>query len=264
MNKDWKKMIVAITGASSGIGEQIAYHVAKRGGTPILLARSYDKLVERKKWIHKHTGVEPFAYMLDVTDENNISTVFSKINKEVGQIDVLINNAGIGVFQLAHEIELQTVKNMFQVNVFGAIACTQAVLTEMMERKEGHIIFIASQAGKLATPKSGAYGATKHAILGYANSLRMEQRETGVHVSVVNPGPVNTPFFDTADQSGTYRKNVARYMLTPEKVAEHTVRLIEKPRREVNLPYWMGVGTKLYQLFPSLVETVAGEQLRKK
>lgn len=264
MKKEWEEMIVAITGASSGIGEQIAYKVAERGGTPILLARSSDKLVELQKAIYKSTGVEAFVYSLDVTNEQDVSLVFEKIKEEVGFIDVLINNAGFGVFEMAHEAQLHMVKEMFNVNVFGAIACTQAVLEQMMEAGEGQIIFVASQAGKLATPKSSAYGATKHAILGYANSLRMEQKDTGVKVSTVNPGPVQTPFFDRADKSGAYKKNVEPYMLSPEKVAEKTVRLIEKPKREVNLPGWMGVGTKLYQIFPSLVEKIAGNQLRKK
>lgn len=264
MKNRLQNKIVAITGASSGIGEQMAYKVAEGGGVPILLARSHDKLVQIQKRIYDETNVEPFVYKLDVTDDENISAVFNTIKKEVGDLDVLINNAGFGVFEYAHEAELKTVKEMFSVNVFGAIACTQHVLKEMMGRRKGHIIFIASQAGKLATPKSSAYGATKHAILGFANSLRMEQHDTGVKVSVVNPGPVRTPFFQIADKTGTYEKNVDRFMLTPEQVAEKTIRLIEKPKREVNLLWWMGVGTKLYQVFPSLVETVAGKQLRKK
>ncbi|MDG5787710.1 SDR family oxidoreductase [Evansella sp. AB-P1] len=255
---------VVITGASSGIGEQLSYEVAKRGGTPIMLARSYDKLVDLADQIEKETDVKPIVYRVDVAEEESVKGVFAKVEKENGPIDVLINNAGFGVFEPAHESSLGDVKLMFNVNVFGAIGCTQAVLPSMMNRKKGHIIFVASQAGKLATPKSSAYSATKHAVLGYANSLRMEMQEESIYVSVVNPGPVKTQFFDLADRTGDYKKSVARFMITAEEVAKKTVNLIEKPKRELNLPAWMNVGTKFYQVFPSLVEKIAGNQLRKK
>lgn len=255
---------VVITGASSGIGEKLSFEVAKKGATPIMLARSFEKLTQIAKKIQLETGISPFTYKLDVSNEDAVKEVFQNIYDDVKQIDVLINNAGYAHFDLAHESTMNSVKNMFNVNVFGSIACTQMTLPHMMKRQSGHIIYIASQAGKLATPKSSAYSATKHAILGYANSLRMELEGSGIQVSVVNPGPVRTSFFSTADKTGEYEKSVQRFMLTPEFVASKTVELIQKPRREVNLPGWMNIGTKLYQLFPGIVEKVAGSQLRKK
>ncbi|MDQ0256179.1 short-subunit dehydrogenase [Evansella vedderi] len=255
---------VVITGASSGIGEKMAFETANRGWTPIMLARSYDKLMKSADQIKKDTGVSPYIFQLDVTDQQGIETTFAEIIETIGPIDVLINNAGFAVFELAHESSMEIAKSMFQVNVFGAVACTKAVLPKMMERNSGHIIFIASQAGKLATPKSSIYSATKHALLGYANSLRMELGGTGIQVSTVNPGPIRTPFFDTADETGQYRKNVERFMLDPEIVAARTIDLIKRPKRELNLPKWMGIGTKIYQLFPGVVERIAGSQLSKK
>lgn len=255
---------VVITGASSGIGEKMAFVAAERGMTPIMLARSHEKLLHTAEIIEKKTGITPFTFPLDVTDEEAVISTFQEIERKAGPFDVLINNAGFAVFEFANQSSMGTTKSMFQVNVFGAIACTQAVLPSMLKRGKGHIIFIASQAGKLATPKSSGYSATKHALLGYANSLRMELKGTGLHVSSVNPGPIQTPFFDRADETGQYRKSVERFMLDPDKVARKTVDLIEKPKREVNLPGWMGFGTKLYQLFPGLVEGLAGSQLSKK
>ena len=98
----------------------------------------------------------------------------------------------------------------------------------MLKENKGHIINIASQAGKLATPKSSGYSASKHAVLGFTNSLRMELAKTDIYVTAVNPGPIQTNFFSIADQSGNY-----------EKSAEKTVNIIGKPKREVNLPKWM-------------------------
>ncbi|MCD8508971.1 MAG: SDR family oxidoreductase [Bacillus sp. (in: Bacteria)] len=255
---------VVITGASSGIGEKMAFETAERGMTPIMLARSHERLLHTAKLIKNKTGITPVIFPLDITDEQAVAATFREIESQVGSIDVLINNAGFAIFELACKSSMETTKSMFQVNVFGAIACTQAVLPSMLERNKGHIIFIASQAGKLATPKSSGYSATKHALLGYANSLRMELKGTGIYVSSVNPGPIQTPFFDRADETGQYRKSVERFMLDPDKVASKTVDLIKSPKREINLPGWMGLGTKMYQLFPSLVEGLAGSQLRKK
>nr|WP_090886835.1 SDR family oxidoreductase [Evansella caseinilytica] len=255
---------VVITGASSGIGKELAFAVAARGGTPVMLARSRDRLFELAEEMEKQTGIVPLVHQMDVTDPTAVENTFSHIGKQVDKIDVLINNAGFGIFEYAHKTTLETMKSMFDVNVFGAVSCTQAVLGDMMTRRGGHIIFVASQAGKLATPKSSAYSATKHALLGYANSLRMEVAASGIRVSVVNPGPVRTSFFDNADRDGNYRQNVESFMLDPIKVADKTIKLIEKPKREVNLPGWMNIGTKLYQLFPGLVEKVAGKQFHRK
>src|SRR5690554_1142690 len=101
--KQWQGMIVVITGASSGIGENIAHGVAKQGATPVLLARSYEKLMILKEQIQEEAGVTAIAYALDVTEESSVFNVFSKIKNEVGRVDVLINNAGFGVFEAAHE-----------------------------------------------------------------------------------------------------------------------------------------------------------------
>ncbi|MBU9714733.1 SDR family NAD(P)-dependent oxidoreductase [Evansella tamaricis] len=259
----WDGKHIVITGASSGIGEWIAREVAGRGGTPIMLARSYEKLSQTATEIERDTGIVPIVFALDITDAEQVERIFQKIHT-IGEIHGLINNAGFAIFEYVQDASLDQIKSMFDVNVFGAVACTKEVLPSMHRNGTGHIVFIASQAGKLATPKSSGYSATKHAILGFANSLRLELAGSGIHVSSVNPGPVRTPFFDLADQSGEYQKNVERYMLDAEDVARKTVNLFEKPKRELNLPGWMSMGTKLYQLFPGLVEAVAGKQFRKK
>ena len=104
------------------------------------------------------------------------------------------------------------------------------------ESKSGHIINIASQAGKIATPKSSVYSATKHAVLGYTNSLRMELSDFQIKVTAVNPGPIGTDFFTIADESGTYAKSVQRYILKPEYVAKKVVDAMLTSTREINLP----------------------------
>ena len=256
--------VIVITGASSGIGEQVAMQVAEQGATPVLIARTEEKLKALAEKIKETYNRPCYYYVLDVSEEMEVQSVFSKVLQEVGRIDILVNNAGFGIFKTFEDASMDEVKDMFQVNVFGLVACTKAVLTYMVKRNEGHIINIASLAGKIATPKSSAYAATKHAVLGFTNSLRMELSSTNVFVTAINPGPIDTNFFEIADQSGTYVKNMGRYMLKPTYVAEQIVKSMQTKKREVNLPKWMGIGPKLYALFPGLFERVAGKSLSKK
>lgn len=255
---------VAITGASSGIGKEMALEVAKRGGTPILLARSEEKLKQISQQILTDTGIEAPFYRLDITDLDAIRKTFERIHQEIGDITTLINNAGFAKFDSVLDASMKAADEMFQVNVLGTIACTKEVLPYMKKNQYGQIIFVASQAAKLATPKASVYSATKHAVLGFANALRMELHDDPIHVSVVNPGPIRTEFFSIADQTGEYEKNIEKFILEPEVVAKKIVQLIRKPKRELNLPLWMGTGTTLYQLFPTVVEKIAGKQFRKK
>lgn len=256
--------VVVITGASSGIGEQMARKVASLGGRPILLARSRKKLEVICEDINQNNQTQAVYYPLDVSDVKAVETVFQQIYAEVGSIDILVNNAGFGVFDLADEAKMEDIQSMFQVNVIGLIACTKAVLPKMLQENKGHIINLASIAGKLATPKSSVYAATKHAVLGFTNSLRMEVAKTNIQISAVNPGPIETNFFQTADKTGTYVKNVKSYMLSAETVATKVIKLMQNPRREINLPRWMNWGSILYHLFPTIADKVMGSLLNKK
>lgn len=256
--------IIVITGASSGLGQTLAIDVAKEGGIPILLARSTDKLKAASQKILEMTGTNAPFFTLDVSDNEAVTKTFAEIIDTYHKVDVLINNAGYAIFDTFLDAKAEDIKGMFDVNVFGLIACTKAVLPSMLKENKGHIINIASQAGKLATPKSSVYSATKHAVLAISNSLRMELVNTNIYISAVNPGPIKTPFFERADTTGNYMKNVEKFMLEPGFVSKKIVQLIEKPKREINLPAWMGIGTTSYQLFPGLVERVAGKKLNQK
>src|SRR5690606_13325587 len=108
------------------------------------------------------------------------------------------------------------------------------------ERGSGAIVNIASIAGKMATAKSAAYSATKHAVLGFTNALRQELHGTGVRVMAVNPGPVATGFFDVADPGGEYANRVSRFMVTPERVARAALDGLARGKAEVNVPSWLG------------------------
>ncbi|WP_040208222.1 SDR family NAD(P)-dependent oxidoreductase [Neobacillus jeddahensis] len=255
---------IVITGASGGIGAEIAKLSAARGANLVLLARSIDKLEQLQTRLEQNHQVKVDVFQLDVSDTEKVKEVFEQIFEKIGQIDILVNNAGFGVFREAHEATMDEIKGMFNVNVVGLMACTSMVLPRMRTRRYGHIINIASQAGKLATPKSSVYSATKHAVLGYTNSLRMELDDYNVQVTSVNPGPIATNFFTIADEQGTYVKNVQRFMLQPEYVAQKVVNSMLTKTREINLPRWMNMGSVAYVLFPRLYERIGKRLLPSK
>lgn len=134
----------------------------------------------------------------------------------------------------------------------------------MIERNAGQIINVASLAGKVSTPKSTVYSASKHAVLGFTNGLRMELEGTNVHVTAVNPGPIKTNFFDIADPEGNYASKMERMILDPDYVASQVVNVIGKNKREVNLPFSLSLGARLYQWFPRLSEVIAGRFFKMK
>ncbi|MFK2824285.1 SDR family oxidoreductase [Bacillus sp. B190/17] len=255
---------IVITGASSGLGVEIAKQAAAEGARLILLARRSDRLEEVKESIRRTFSTEVYSYSVDISQKEEIENVFMHVLQHVSEIDILVNNAGFGVFSEAHEAKWEETEAMFRVNVLGLIACTQMVIPHMKARGSGHIINIASQAGKMATPKSSVYAATKHAVLGYTNSLRMEMARDGVRVTAVNPGPIATEFFTLADPSGSYVANVGRWMLKPEKVARKVVGAMGTAKREINLPRWMSTGSLIYTLFPRTVERLGRKAFFKK
>lgn len=264
VNDRLKGKNVVITGASGGIGAEMATLCAEAGARLVLMARSIDKLEKLKSDLQTRFKVDVLVYQLDVSDTNAIQTVFSDMLDRLGHVDILVNNAGFGIFRAAHEASIEEIKNMFEVNVVGLMACTSMVLPKMRERRLGHIINIASQAGKMATPKSSVYSATKHAVLGYSNSLRMELDDYGIYVTTVNPGPIATNFFNIADEGGTYLKNIQRWVLQPEYVARQVVERMLTKTREINLPRWMNTASIFYTLFPRIVERVGKRAFNQK
>ncbi|HWO75750.1 MAG TPA: SDR family oxidoreductase [Bacillus sp. (in: firmicutes)] len=255
---------VVITGASSGIGAKIAVLCAQSGANVILLARSWDKLQTLKQEIEENYPVSVWIYKLDIANTDEIQRIFAQITAEVPSIDVLVNNAGFGIFETVEEAKIEHAKAMFETNVIGLIGCTKMVLPGMKARKQGHIINIASIAGKIATPKSSIYSATKHAVLGFTNALRLEVAEDGIFVTAVNPGPIETNFFNIADQTGSYVKNVRKIMLSSDQVAGAVVKRMLSRTREINLPRWMNAGDVLFTLFPKTFERLGKKAIFKK
>ncbi|WP_150269756.1 SDR family NAD(P)-dependent oxidoreductase [Paenibacillus tepidiphilus] len=252
--------VVVITGASSGIGALTAQLLSRRGAIPVLLARSEEKLQQVAAELPGVFGL----YVCDVRDEEMVNRVFADILSAYGRIDILLNNAGYGKFADFTEMESAEFDDMMDVNYMGIVRCTKAAVPHMLARGSGQIVNVASMAGKIGSSRAVAYTATKHAVLGFTNALRQELRKRGIVVSAVNPGPIATDFFKIADPSGSYEKNVARMMMTPEHVAEKIVQLMEKGKEEVDLPRLAAIGIRLYGLFPRLADKLTYNAMNRK
>ncbi|WP_138416822.1 SDR family NAD(P)-dependent oxidoreductase [Aquibacillus sediminis] len=259
-----KNKNIIITGASGGIGEEIARQIAKNGGNVVLIARSENKLQQLQTELIQAYAITCHYYVVDLTNADAWSEVLQRVVTEINPVHAMINNAGVGIFDLVEESRWQDIERMFQLNVSALIQGVYHLLPSMLEQQFGHIINIGSQAGKIATPKSAVYGATKHAVIGFTNGLRMEVADKGIYVTAVNLGPVATDFFQTADPSGNYQRSVQRYMLDPDYVANSIVRSLFTKKREINLPRWMDIGSRIYQVFPGIMERLLKNQFTKK
>lgn len=180
---------ILITGASSGIGKATAIQLLKEGHTVYGAARR----VENMQDIVAAGG---HALRMDVTDSAEIEAGIAEIIHQQGKIDVLVNNAGYAIYGSVEETPIEDARRQFEVNIFGLARVTQLVLPHMRERRSGTIINISSVGGKIYTPLGAWYHATKHALEGWSDSLRLELTEFGIDVVVVEPGAIATEFGD--------------------------------------------------------------------
>lgn len=176
---------VLITGASSGIGESTALLLLRAGFKVYAAARR----VEKMKGIEQN-GVTTIA--LDVTQEESIVNCVKTIQDKEGSIDVLINNAGYGSYGAVEDVPLEEARRQFEVNIFGLARLTQLVLPKMRENHYGKIVNISSMGGRIYTPFGAWYHATKHALEGWSDCLRVETKPFGIDVVIIEPGGIKT------------------------------------------------------------------------
>ena len=242
---------ILITGASGDLAQEMVKLLPQ--AQLILLGRNKEKLVQLY-------GNHPRAELIeiDITDVQSLEELVAELYQRYGKIDVLINNAGYGIFEDFDKLSDQDIHRMFEVNTFALMNLSRRLAVRMKESRKGHIINIVSMAGLIATAKSSLYSATKFAAIGFSNALRLELIPDGVYVTTVNPGPIRTAFFDQADPNGSYLKSVDRFLLEPDAVARKIVKTIGKNKRELNLPVLLNLAHKFYTLFPKLADKLAG------
>ncbi|QQL49376.1 SDR family oxidoreductase [Mucilaginibacter ginkgonis] len=228
------KKVILVTGASSGLGLATANALAEKGHTVYGTSRNIEKI--------KAVSFKPIA--LDVTDDASVNDAITQIIKAEGRIDVLVNNAGNGITGPLYAMPVDFAKKQFEVNFFGVVRVCSAVLPHMIEQAKGLVINIGSLAGLFGLPYQGLYSASKFAIEGYSESLRMELQNTGVKVSVLNPGDFKTDFTGNREKvpftlkneklEGEFNAAVAAMEkdesigADPKKLAAQIVKIVDK------------------------------------
>ncbi len=248
--------VVAITGASSGIGAAVALQCAAKGAKLVLAARSGDKLAALEQQIAR-AGGQVIAVTTDVTDITQVQHLADSTRQHYDQIDVLVNNAGFGVFDPFLNAQFNDLERMMQVNFYGMVHCTRAFVPQMIACGRGQIINVASIAGNIAMRNMAFYTATKFAVIGFSRSIQQELRSTGVHCAIISPGPVRTNFFEQAQIQKMPRLSRLSPWLTAEDVTRAIIRAIEHDQSgEIILPAIMRPLVGIGRAFPGLVKLV--------
>jgi short-subunit dehydrogenase len=226
--------VVLVTGASAGMGKAYARALIAEGATVYGVARRLENMDDIKA-----EGV--ITMKMDITEDDDIQRVIQTIEENHGGVDILINNAGYAVYGAMEDTDMSDVRMQFEVNFFGLSRLTQLVLPGMRKKKAGKIINVSSMGGKMYTPMGSWYIATKHAIEGWSDCLRIELKEFGIDVVIIEPGAISTEFGDVLSDpmiersgSGPYKewvktlqkvneKNLAEGNASPPKVVVDVV-----------------------------------------
>lgn len=232
MSMDLSGRVALVTGASSGFGEAVALGLAKAGAKVALAARREDRLRDLAARIQA-SGGEAVVIVADFTDEAQAQRAVHEAEAAFGQVDILINNAGVMYLEPVVTADLGRWRAMLELNLLGLIAATQAALPGMTARKDGHIVNIASTAGHISNPLSAAYSATKFGVIGFSESLRKEVHKDNIRVSVISPGMAATELRDhiavPAVQSALNKSAAAMRQLTAEDVADAILYAVSRP-----------------------------------
>jgi NAD(P)-dependent dehydrogenase (short-subunit alcohol dehydrogenase family) len=246
--------VALVTGASSGIGEATARRLQQAGFTTYAVARRVDRMSGLAR-----EGVHTFA--MDVTDDASMVAGVRRVVDEQGRVDVLVNNAGYGSYGAVEDVPIDEARRQFEVNVFGLARLVQLVAPHMRAQKSGRIINISSVGGKFYEPLGAWYHATKFAVEGFSDSLRLELAPFGIHVVIVEPGPIITEWntiardrLVEASRGGAYEERAGRVSGTmergdtgwagssPDVVAKKIVSAATARRPRIRYPVGRGAG----------------------
>jgi dehydrogenase/reductase SDR family protein 7B len=231
-----KNKVIWLTGASSGIGEALAYALAKEGAKLILSARREDEL-KRVMTKGQLTADNCLILTLDLNDQTNFEAKKNQALQKFGKIDVLINNGGVSQRSLAKDTSIEVDRKLFEVNFFGTIALTKVLLPDFIQQKNGMIVTITSAVGKFGSPWRSGYAASKHALHGFFDSLRAEVHDDNVKVLLVCPGFIQTnvsqnALTGTGEKLGSMDKATANG-LTADECALQIIAAIKDDKEEV-------------------------------
>lgn len=250
--------VVVITGASSGIGKALAEKYAAEGWNLVLAARREELLSEIQC---KLKNVEVLTVKTDVTVEDDCKNLMERAIEKFGKIDVLINNAGISMRALFNDVDLDVLRRLMDVNFWGTVYCTKYALPHLLKTK-GSVVGIISVGGHIGLPGRTGYSASKFAVRGFLQTIRVENLKTGLHVLIVAPGFTSSEIRKSAlnaqgGKQGETPRNESG-MMSAEECAAHIYKAVRKRKRELVLTFVEGKLTVfLAKHFPGFVEKMS-------
>ncbi len=262
----FKNNVAIITGASSGIGKEIALHLAKQGALLSLAARDLTRL-EKVAEECSAAGTKAIAIQTDVTQKEQCKALIEKTVSEYGRIDTLFNNAGITMWAMFEEIEnIDMFETIMKINYFGSVYCTYFALP-YLKKTNGRLVGISSITGKTGVPTRTGYAASKHAMAGFFDSLRIELMNTGVTVTMIYPGFVVSEVRERA--LGINGKPVGKSHLddstitSTEECVNRIIEAASKRKRELVMTSKAKIGMWLKLVSPGLVDKIARKGIEK-
>ncbi|MEX2458589.1 MAG: SDR family NAD(P)-dependent oxidoreductase [Actinomycetota bacterium] len=245
---DYRDKVAVVTGASSGIGRAIAADLASRGTTVLAVARR-KALLDEVVAEARATAPASRAAVADVADRAAVERVMRSVLKREGRVDVLVNNAGIPMRKHASRLTVEDVQRVMEINFYGSVYATVAVLPSMLERRSGHIVNVASVAGRLGSPREAAYSASKYAMAGWSDVLASDLLGSGVQVHLICPGPIATEIWGHVQEPPAYSGK----FYSPNVIAKAVRRSLETgsyerwaPRRMRLASYFKTIAPKAF------------------
>jgi hypothetical protein len=236
---------IVITGASKGLGREIALRLNQQQANIILVARSIDLLEQTGQAMERAGGKKPMTIACDVSKEDDVKRMAETVRSGYDHVDALVNNAGIGIYKTIEDMTGMEMQEQFAVNMHGLFYCVKALLPLIKRSDSGYILNIGSLFSKTAFADNSIYAATKHALSGFSEGLRQEMKKHHIKVGLFMPGPMNTSFQDHRDKNAT--KPPKRIALNPASVAEKIEKMIVKREKEVYMYRWMLYMMKMKQ-----------------
>lgn len=242
---------ILITGASSGIGKAFALRTARDGATLILAARNLEKLNETKSEVEK-AGGKAEVIVTDVTKVDEIRNMFFEATKDGQILDLVFDNAGLGYIANIYDLKTDEIEKMIDVNVKGQILVAKFASEVFVRQNYGHLIMTASLAGLITLPQWSVYVATKWAITGFADCIRMELHSKNIKVTSLHPGAVKTEFFDKEKANVDIEK--IGEAITPEEVADAVYNAAFTNQQRIVIPAMSKNYSLLYRFAPGIVQ----------
>lgn len=263
-HKPIERQVIVITGASSGIGLATALTAAEKGATVVMLARSEQTLAEIAEEI-RASGGHALALTVDVGDADAVAEAVDRIVAEFGRIDTWVNNAGVSIYGSLDEVGLEDARRLFDTNFWGVVHGSLAALPHL-RRENGALINVGSEVSEAVVPLQGMYTASKHAVKGFTDALRVEVENvdrSGMSVVLIQPTAVNTPFPEHARNYMSREPKLPDPQIDPAQVAAAIIEAAQSGGRDIKVGSMARLNVMASRLMPRVADRLSARQVDK-